>query len=187
MWPLGHLAVGYLAYSLWRRARDGRPPRSGPVVVVLFASQLPDLIDKPLAWYFEVLPTGRTLGHSLLVMVPLCLLVLAIARHRDRLAAGVAFVFGVMSHLLVDAMPALWRAEADATFLLWPLLPPVGFENGAPEVTAMLLGSLTQPWFLFEFVLAGLALALWLHDGRPGFDMARHALERVGTDRDRGG
>jgi len=67
MWPWGHAAVGYLAYSLGYRASDRR--LTGAAVIALgVGTQFPDLIDKPLGWTFGVLPGGRTLAHSLLTV-----------------------------------------------------------------------------------------------------------------------
>jgi hypothetical protein len=77
MWPWGHLALGYLLYSPFARARFGRPPTDRATLLLAFGTQLPDLVDKPLAWRLDVLPAGRTLGHSLLSVVAVSALVYA--------------------------------------------------------------------------------------------------------------
>ncbi len=110
MWPLGHAAVGYLLYTLATRARFDRPPTALALCALLVGTQFPDLVDKPLAWYVGVLPTGRTLAHSLLVLIPVSLVVLALARRYDRTELGFAFVLGALSHAVVDVIPALWGA-----------------------------------------------------------------------------
>ena len=50
--PWGHLAIGYLCLSLAIRARWRVPPQGPAVIAVAIGTQLPDLIDKPLAWTF---------------------------------------------------------------------------------------------------------------------------------------
>lgn len=178
MWPLGHVAIAYLCYSLLARTRFDRVPTDLPVLVVLFGSLFPDLVDKPLAWYLGVLPTGRTLAHSLLVLVPLVLVVAVLASRAGRPAVGVAFAVGALSHALVDALPALWGGT-DPGFLLWPVVPVEPYESGAPSVLALLSDSLRDPYFLSEFVFAALAFLLWRRDGVPGLALLRSSvLER---------
>ena len=170
MWPLGHAAVAYLLYSLSHRGRFDAPPELGPLVALAVGSQFPDLVDKPLAWYLGQLPTGRTLAHSLLVLVPLSVLVVLVARRYDRTEYGVAFGVGALSHATVDALPVLWNEDASADFLLWPLVSVEAYEEGAPSVVSLFLDSLSEPYFLSEFVLAAVAFALWRRDGSPGLE-----------------
>ncbi|PSQ17916.1 hypothetical protein BRC99_00275 [Halobacteriales archaeon QS_7_69_60] len=66
MLPWGHLAVGYLAYSLAVRGRTGGPPAGLATAALAVGTQFPDLIDKPLVAWVSLLPSGRSLGHSLL-------------------------------------------------------------------------------------------------------------------------
>ncbi|OVE85711.1 metal-dependent hydrolase [Natronolimnobius baerhuensis] len=178
MWPLGHAAVGYLLYTLATRARFDRPPTALALCALLVGTQFPDLVDKPLAWYVGVLPTGRTLAHSLLVLIPVSLVVLALARRYDRTELGFAFVLGALSHAVVDVIPALWGA-ADPNMLLWPLVPVEAYESGPPTVVGLFLASLSDPYFLLEFVLAALALVAWRRDGYPGLELVRSAVGRV--------
>ena len=60
MLPWGHLAVGYLAYSLAVRVRSGGPPAGLAVAALAVGTQFPDLIDKPLVSWVSVLPSGRS-------------------------------------------------------------------------------------------------------------------------------
>ena len=60
MWPWGHLALGYLLHSPLARARFGRPPTDRATLLLVIGTQLPDLVDKPLAWWLGVLPAGRS-------------------------------------------------------------------------------------------------------------------------------
>lgn len=175
MWPIGHVAIAYILYAAFVRHRVGRTPDHGPVVVVAFASVFPDLVDKPLAWHLGVLPTGRTLAHSLLVLVPVCVAIYLLARRYDRPAYGIAFTIGAISHSLVDAMPALWGGT-DPGFLLWPIVPVEPYENGAPTVLGLLADSISDPYFLSEFVLLAVAIVLWRADGYPGLAIVRRLL-----------
>ncbi|MFC4986653.1 metal-dependent hydrolase [Saliphagus infecundisoli] len=178
MWPLGHAAVGYLLYSLSARARFGGRLATLPTVALLVGTQAPDLVDKPLAWYAGVLPTGRSLGHSLLVVVPICLAVYWLARRRGRAELGVAFGIGAVSHPLVDSVPALWSGT-EVNYLLYPVVPVTEYEEGAPTLADLLAGSLGEPWFLLEFALAGAALLAWHRDGRPGLGTVERVLRRA--------
>ncbi|RQG96169.1 metal-dependent hydrolase [Natrarchaeobius oligotrophus] len=178
MWPLGHAAIAYLCYTAATRVRLERPPAAIPVAIVLFGSQFPDLVDKPLAWYLGVLPTGRTLAHSLLLLVPLSVLVYAIAVRAEKPEYGIAFAIGVLSHALVDTIPALWGGT-DPSFLLWPLVPVEPYENGAPTVFGLLLDSLGDPYFLSEFLFAALALVMWRRDGCPGTELLETLRRRI--------
>lgn len=161
MWPMGHVGIAYILYVVATRARFDQTPSRGPTVVLVFGSLFPDLVDKPLAWYLGVLPTGRTLAHSLLVLVPLCAVVYLGTRYYDRAEYGVAFGIGALSHSLVDAVPVLWDEEASANFLLWPLLPIEEYEDGPPTILALLSESLSEPYFLSEFLFLGIAVVLW--------------------------
>ncbi len=178
MWPLGHAAIAYLLYSGWKRLQSSGPPASIAVVVLLVGSSFPDLVDKPLAWYVGVLPTGRTLAHSLFVLIPLCggLYLLARRYGNPYETYAIAFAVGAISHSLVDAVPALWGEDA-ASHLLWPLTPVETYEEGAPTVLGLLADSITDPYFLSEFVFAALAFALWRADGYPGLELFRTGLE----------
>ena len=155
MFPWTHAAFGYalfliVAGGLVALGVRGRISRT-ELLAVLAGTQLPDLVDKPLAWYFAVIPSGRSLAHSLVVAVPVCLAVLVVAWYRTHPEVGLAFAVGYASHLFGDVYVALyyWRVE-ELTFLLWPVLPPypyddfTGFGNFAAgvEVTTPLLAAL---------------------------------------------
>lgn len=170
MWPTGHVALGYLLYTLTTRNRSGTPPATGPTLAVVVGSLLPDLVDKPLAWGLGVLPTGRTLTHSLLGLLPLCLLLYAVAWKRAESEVGVALVLGALAHTLVDALPALWRADTSARFLLWPLLAVEPYETRAPTLLELLSGALGD--LLIEVALFTVAVGVWYRDGCPGLPRA---------------
>ncbi len=171
MWPIGHVAIAYLFYTASTRLRFDAGPTAIAAVIVAFGSLFPDLVDKPLAWYFGALPTGRTLAHSLVFLVPFVLVVYAIARWRGYAEYGFAFGLGAISHSLVDAAPALWRTGENVDFLVWPLISVESYEEGAPTVLGLLRESLTDPYFLSEFLFMAIALLVWRADGYPGLEL----------------
>jgi len=178
MWPLGHAAVAYLCYTGLCRARNTGPPKEVAVLAVLVGSQVPDLVDKPLSWYLGILPTGRSLAHSLLVIGPLIGLAYVVASRYGRPEYGIAAGVGAGSHPLVDVVPALW-GSADPSILLWPLLPLEPYPDGAPSVVGLLVDSLGDPYFLAEFVLAAIAAVVWRRAGYPGLALPRRAARFV--------
>jgi len=175
MWPLGHAAVAYLSYTGLCRSRNRVPQGSLAVVALLVGSQLPDLVDKPLSWYLGILPTGRSLGHSLFVIVPLVGLVYALSRRSGHEEYAIAFGVGLGAHLLADGLPVLW-GDADIALMLWPILSLEAYPDGAPTIAGLLGDSLGEPYFLVEFLLAGLAAAIWQRDGYPGLGPLRRRL-----------
>lgn len=178
MWPFGHAAVGYLLYAAYCRYRDGRPPSGPDVLAVLFGTQLPDLVDKPLAWTVAVLPTGRTLAHSWLVAA----VVLGVAwwyLGPSRRALLPPLAVGWLSHGLADGFSSFLAWEpAYLGFLLWPLTstPPYDTE---PSFAAHLLGVELTPHFYFQWGLALIALLVWHRDGHPGLGTVRSAVDIV--------
>lgn len=169
MWPWGHAATGYLLYALYTHGRYDRPPKGPPTLLLLFGTQLPDLIDKPLAWTLPVLPSGRSLGHSLLLLVPLSLLVYALAVRYQNANWGIAFAIGVLSHAVVDVLPPAVRGEfAYTTSLVWPLLPPPPYDERGRTIVGHFLAIEPAPLLMFELVLTLVAVVVWWRQGRPG-------------------
>ena len=122
--PAEHATVAVLPVGAYLLLRRRRLPAGDLVVVLLFASQLPDLIDKPLAWIFGVIPSGRMVAHSIVVATPVILSVLVVTRRLDRLGHGVAFGWGYLSHVAGDFAP-VYALGTDYYYfpnLLWPLL-----------------------------------------------------------------
>lgn len=180
MLPWGHAAVGYLLLSGVRRGR-GRSMTAAATVTVLVATQIPDVIDKPLAWTVPLLPNGRSFAHSLptgLLVLALLAAVLAVVLRRRHLVGALAV--GYLAHPLADAShPLLYWNTADLAFLAWPILPPIEYE-GPESFLAHLLGvDPLAPFFLFQLALVALALVAWDRDGRPGLG----ALQTVVRDR----
>lgn len=161
MWPPGHLAAAYLSHQSYSQWVRGHIPESGAVIAALAGALLPDLVDKPLAWYAGVLPTGRSLGHSLVFAVPLVLAVALVCRRRGRLAVAAGLAVGIGSHMLMDLLPMLWNPGGSANMLLYPILPLEPYPEGAPTILGLLTGQLTNPYFLFEYVLVAVAVLVW--------------------------
>lgn len=189
MWPWGHVAFGYLLYSLgshlgWRRA-----PTGGSVAVLGVAALLPDLVDKPLSWTFGLFPQGYSVAHSVFVAVPLALLVLLLTVRADRARLGAAFLVGYWSHLVGDVLVAVVLGQQYALArVLWPLatLPAYGTERGALDralyyaanaVEALGTTDSVTPLLVYLGPLVA-AFLLWLVDGRPGVAETRRLLAR---------
>ncbi|XVH33571.1 metal-dependent hydrolase (plasmid) [Haloferacaceae archaeon DSL9] len=177
MLPWEHLAVAYIGCSLWCRVWYGRPPDGPTALMVVLASQLPDLIDKPLAWGTELLDSGRSLGHSLFFGVPATLAVRFFTG--PRLTA--AFAIGFFSHSLTDVFhPVLRGGSPEPALLVWPLISggesdTIGFFARTNEIFAEFFEVVTQPegqlYLLFNVVLLGTAFVLWWRDGFPGLGL----------------
>lgn len=182
MWPWEHLAVGYLCYSAYVRFRYGHPPRRWPALALALATQLPDLIDKPLAWSLSVLPSGFSLGHSVFFATAVVVLAVVLARRRGVPQVGTAVAIGYATHLLGDlAYPVLRGGTTDVGIILWPIVSrPDSARVGLFEETARLFAEFSRflgtprglSYLLFEVVLIGGVLALWAVDGWPGLRTA---------------
>lgn len=174
MFPWEHIAVGYVAYSLLHRLVRGEPPDGRAAVAVVVAALLPDVVDKPLAWEFGMLPSGRSLAHSLLVAVPATLL----AWRRFGRSVGGAFGVSYLLHLVTDVYYPIVYGQAPVwSFLLYPIADaPASASDGFVSQTVHLIGTLAEfattgqgrVYLLFELSLLGSAFLLWLLDGRPG-------------------
>lgn len=174
MLPWEHVAASYLGYSLFSRLVYRRPPRGDAVVVVVFAALLPDMIDKPLAWGANAIPSGQSLAHSLLFLVPATV----IARLATGRRLAIAFGLSYLVHVGGDVVfPIALGQGPRYRFLLWPLIDqPMthdpGFIARLREVLGVFFEFLGTTrgrlYLLFEGALLGLAFVLWLADGRPG-------------------
>jgi hypothetical protein len=181
MWPWGHAAFGYVLVSLGSRVARGKPPSGAAVFALLFATQLPDLVDKPLSWVFHLFPQGVSVAHSVFVAVPLGLFVVAGAHHLERLEVGAAFTVGWWSHLVGDVGAALlygFGPEFALKRVLWPVatFPPYDDQQLALERIAEYLGeflatlSTGQQLGLFAVYFGPffVAFLMWIVDGAPG-------------------
>jgi membrane-bound metal-dependent hydrolase YbcI (DUF457 family) len=173
MWPWGHLAAGYLIYSAYARLRTDSPPGNLPALVAAFATQFPDLVDKPLAWSLSILPSGRSLTHSLVTVGPALAVAWLLAARRDARPLGTALAIGVLSHLFTDALYPLVNLDFEfVTFLGWPLLELPPYEVDSSFAAHFALIDLS-PTFVFELVLVAVASVVWHYDGNPGLATVR--------------
>lgn len=192
MFPWGHIAVGYLCYSLLSHRR-GRTPTGAATIALVVGTQFPDLVDKPLSWSFDLLPAG-VFAHTVFVAVPVCVLVLAAARRVSHTELAVAFVVGYLSHLPTDVLPSVVSGDPSYWSLFWPVMARPGVDVSNPIVgPGAGAGLLTNAeYYLSDFVplllspygltyllvLVGI-FGLWLYDGHPGTDVIGRVIGRV--------
>ncbi|MFP8953657.1 metal-dependent hydrolase [Natrialbaceae archaeon A-arb3/5] len=177
MWPWEHAVVAYVLYSALSHALARAPPSTRETVAVLVGSQLPDLVDKPLAWTFGITETGYSIGHSMFVAPVVCLAVYVVAvRNGDRRLAD-AFSLAYLSHLVTDVLnPIRSGRPPELRVVLWPVSsPPTGDHGGFIDhfgvyfvryMNAILADGLSTGIAL-QFLLGTAVLALWLYDGAP--------------------
>jgi len=190
MWPWEHAIVAYLAYSLCCHVVFRDSPTGLEAVVVVFASVLPDLIDKPLAWEFGVFDSGYAVGHSIFFAVPLAVFVGTIAHAATRPRAGLAFGLGYLSHPPADVVDTVFRQGVlQVELVLWPIASVDGRPPGPGVLegflyyfdrywNAVLAGDLST-YLLIQFGLAGVVVVVWLVDGAPVLRECLHAGIRV--------
>lgn len=171
MFPLGHLAVGYLSYSVATHLTTGRGPADAPTLAVLFGTQFPDLVDKPLSWWFDVLPGDRTLGHSVYVALLVLIIVGVVASRYDRGTLAMAFGFGYVSHLVMDAFYSIdlfaTGSASSLRFLAWPLTSPVVYVVDW-ELLPYLEATTLSSTFGWELLFSLVVFVTWIRDGAPG-------------------
>ncbi|GAB3018019.1 metal-dependent hydrolase [Natronobiforma cellulositropha] len=177
MWPWEHAIVGYLVYSLVSRVVFREPPGGLEAFAVVFASVLPDLIDKPLAWEYGVFETGYALGHSIFFALPLAICVGLLARAAGRSRAGLAFGLGYLLHLPADVLHHYAvRGVVQWELMLWPVdsVPDThghgiveGFSRLFSDYSAALLAGDLSTYMWLQVGLAVFTFLLWLADGAP--------------------
>lgn len=181
MMPWEHAIVGYIGYSLFVRAFYRETPTAEETLVVVFASLLPDLIDKPLAWQFDLFATGHAFAHSVFVAVPLSVAVMLFAYRRGSPRYGLAFGIGYPLHLFADVFPQyIFTGELRFHRVFWPFQQEAsgydaGFGGEAREnltehfrwmATEIISGN-PDPYLLVLLGLGVFWLVLWRADGMP--------------------
>ncbi|ELZ55710.1 MULTISPECIES: metal-dependent hydrolase [unclassified Haloferax] len=162
MFPIGHLALGYLSVALFRVGRRRPLPTGWTLAAALVGSQLPDLIDKPLA-YYGVLVSGRSLGHSLLVMLPALVALVGVGYRLGYGEHATALVVATLSHYLGDTSRALLAGDwGSMQFLLWPLFPATDYAADSVPPWVRVLESLGDPRYNLQYALAVVAFGIWL-------------------------
>ncbi|WP_092735393.1 metal-dependent hydrolase [Halopenitus persicus] len=172
MWPWGHLAFAYLCLLLVSRISERVTQSVGVVVALVVGSQFPDLVDKPLAWSVTVLPSGRSLAHSLLTAAVVLYILSRLSARYDRQDLVASFGVGWVSHSLSDLGPGviigLLRGDMSqiqwTTYLLWPVLESPPYPND--DSFAVHFSELQMtPYVTAQFLLLGLAVGLWFVSG----------------------
>ncbi|RLM54036.1 metal-dependent hydrolase [Halobellus sp. Atlit-31R] len=178
MWPWEHAAVGYLACSVFVHLFYRRSPSGREALLVVAASLVPDLIDKPLGWEFHVFSSGYGVAHSVFFAAPLAVGVVSLARRYERTSLGVAFGIGYVSHLPGDLLVSyLYTGDLQLARVLWPLRSvetaySEGFTGTLQEylveyLRAIAAGELSAA-ALVGLGALGVCLLVWLLDGAPG-------------------
>lgn len=179
MWPWEHALFAYIFYSLSCRFTVREPPSGRATLVLVFASTLPDLIDKPLAWQYGIFAGGYGVTHSMFIAIPVSVSVYAIARRWSFSQMGVAFAIGYLLHLLGDVLPvSIHRRHLYIQHILWPIgdhVPSDSHGSFIRGVTYYLIGYVEtilafEPTAVFVLQLGSaiIGLSLWIVDGRPG-------------------
>jgi hypothetical protein len=148
--------------------------------VLAFGTQFPDLVDKPLNWWFDILD-GRGIGHSVITTGIFCTVLFIIAQKYGRRNLARAFSVGVFTHLLGDSWGALLSGNFDrAAYLLWPVFPAPTYPKDSLfdhlqqlQVYFRLLSEVPPSSLLasrigFQLSLFALVVAIWVFDGLPG-------------------
>lgn len=168
MLPWGHAAVGYVLSSLWSRVGDGPPLTDEGVWLLLFATQLPDVVDKTLSWSVPLLPSGRSLAHSALTTAAVVAVAVRIGRRFDAGDLAAAFSLGYVTHIATDALPLVARGETEyLTFLLWPVVPTPYDPSGKTLLGELALIVQGGPG-VRDLLLLVVLVVLWAADGFPG-------------------
>lgn len=187
MWPWGHLAVGYLAYSLVSHLFARRRPDAPAAIAVAFGTQFPDLVDKPLGWGLAVVSGGVSVAHSIFTATVVSAVVLALSRHLDRPRIGVAFVVGYLSHLPADAVyGTVFNGAVKLRPFLWPFVDASsagsGFlDNVAYYAIRFLVFLATDRGLTFlslELLLLSFTAWIWIRDGCPGIPTRTSPVDR---------
>jgi hypothetical protein len=183
MLPWGHAAVGYLCYTLYARLRHQRRPLGVTGIALAIGTQFPDLIDKPLAWTFGILPSGRSLGHSLLVLgvVVAGLYWLHTRRTVESPTVLIAFTIGWLSHVFADGYTILLGKPTCLNYMVWPLLGTCPYTESNRSIIQFFLTLEVGRSFWIGLVLTGVALVVWLYDGAPGLWYLRDRIAKLLT------
>jgi hypothetical protein len=187
MWPWEHAILGYLVYSIVCHLRYGEPPTSIGTSVVFFASLLPDLIDKPLAWSVGLVETGYAIGHSVFFAVPLVVAVGVWAASAEQRRVGVAFGVGYLLHLPADIVFQMTGGSGvHLEIVLWPIATfgEVEATNGflweslrrIELFRADLFAGDLSTYMWAQLVITVLVFCLWLYDGAP---VAREGVRKT--------
>jgi hypothetical protein len=152
MLPIEHFVVAFLPVSAYVLGRDRRLPIPGLVAIVFVGSQFPDLIDKPLAYQFGLIPSGRVFMHSLPIAGPFLTIIMLYGWYTGRPRVTSAFVFAHLSHLFADNYRALLQPNPSVpSDLFWPITQPI--PRSAVPGWAGVGGINVRLWTVFSIVV----------------------------------
>lgn len=177
MFPAAHPGVAYLLYAVLLRASGRGTPTHVATGALVVGALLPDVVDQSLYHVTGAVPSTRTLAHSLLVVVPVCVVVIAAIRMSEVPDdAGYGFAVGYLSHPLADALwPFVSGEYAELGFLLWPITPSPPYTGRRVLVVIADIPVTTRS---VELGVLGVALIVWWSHGRPGLRPVRDRLSR---------
>lgn len=176
MLPLGHAAFGVVCYAAISVLGDRTITSHKELILLLGATQVPDLIDKPAVFY-GLLSSGRAAGHSILGATVICggfVLCLYFARQVNRplmkrmnWVHPFPFVVGYVSHLIGDSYQALLAGRLEAlSYLAWPFISPPEYPSDtiAPWVRLqrIYLGGDIHPQWMIILLAIGLYTVVML-------------------------
>ena len=173
MFPHEHLLVALLPVLAYVGVRDRRLPSRGVAFATAVGSQFPDLVDKPLAHQFGVLPSGRVFAHSLPFALPIAVVVLAYGWDTERPRVAGAFAVAYLLHLAGDTYRSLLTGRIPSD-LLWPFVaaqsrPGVPYWAGVDGINVRI-------WTAFSAVVLAVTLVVVARD-------IRSRARRLGTSR----
>lgn len=176
VYPLGHVAFAYLVYVGYGISAERVLPYRWELVPLVIGSQIPDVIDKPLAFY-GVLESGRSFGHSLggmfLLVAGVAWVSTIVGNHYTQddwrrqlfMQAPGAVLIGYGSHLLGDFAGAIVTGDPwSARFLLWPLfvMPRLPKDDTAPWIRLIQIYQTPTAHPQLELIIVALCVFLAL-------------------------
>lgn len=161
-----HAAVAYLLYRVVPIVSSKNQPTKPAVIALTTGALLPDIVDKPLSFVFSSLPS-RSLAHSLFTAVLMIATVIYVLHRVNRTAMGVAYVLGYLSHLGADLVDSLFIPQETVVFLLWPLVTDYHHIGAVGELFGLVRPT---PYVLAQMLVTGLAMVVWMYDGKPGYE-----------------
>ena len=169
MFVFAHLVCGLLLGLIFCSIIHDR--RAIPVCIV--SSLLPDLVDKPFALLIPALSSGRTIFHSLLILLIVAIIALVILRNRYFLW-GIAVASCIFVHQVLDAM---WLLPVSWAF---PLLGPFPL-LATPDYTGYYLRLEITSLSEWVYLLVTVVLLIGIFSPGPGIHKRRHFLRVMTT------
>ncbi|OYR75466.1 metal-dependent hydrolase [Halorubrum ezzemoulense] len=161
VFPLEHFLVALLPILAYVLIRNRQLPSKGLLFAVCLGSQFPDLIDKPLAYWVGILPSGRVFTHSLPIAIPIAVIVLGYGWRTDRLQIAGGFVAAYFLHLLGDTYRILLAGQIPP-MLVWPSVT-LQRHSRLPS-WAGIDGINVWIWNLFSLLVLTVTLAILIRD-----------------------